>query len=60
MVDTQLSYLTGYKTHRYIRCTLISAGQIEKNPKKNQSTNIKREEINIMNIIIDNSFNQHN
>ena len=35
-----------------------SAGQIKK--KKKQSTNIKRDEVDKMNIINDNTFNQHN
>ena len=51
-------YLTAYKTHESIRRTPISAGQIKK--KKQQSTNIKRDEINIMNIINDNTFNLYN
>ena len=42
-----------YKTHRSVRCTPFPAGQI----KKKQSTNIKRNEIIIMNIINDNTFN---
>ena len=41
--------------HGCIRRTQISAGQI----KKKQSTVIKRDEINIMNIINDNIFNLH-
>ena len=40
-----------------IKKTLISVGQSK---KKNQSTNIKRGEINIMNIINDKTFNLHN
>ena len=36
--------------------TPISTGQI----KKKKSTNIKRDEIDIMNIINDNTFNLHN
>ena len=42
--------------HGWIRRTPISAGQIT----KKQSTNIKREEINLMNTINDNTFNLHN
>ena len=38
-----------------IRHTLISAGQIKK-----KSTNIKRDEINVMYIINDDTFNLHN
>ena len=49
-----LSYLTVYKTHVYITRTLISAGQIKK------KTYIKRDEINIKNIINDNIFNLRN
>ena len=45
-----------YKTHRCIGCTPISAGQI----KKKQNTNISCDEINIMTIINDNTFNPHN
>ena len=40
-----------------IRHTPISAEQIK---KKTQSTNIRRDEIIIMNIINDNTFNLHN
>ena len=40
----------------FIRHTPISAGQI----KKKEITNIKHDEINIMNIINDNTFNLHN
>ena len=46
-----------YKTHKWIRCTPNSAEQIK---KKKQSTNIKCDEVNIMNIINDNTFNLHN
>ena len=46
-----------YKTHGCIRRAPISAGQIKKNK---QSTNIKRDEVTIMNIINDNTFNLHN
>ena len=46
-----------YKMHRCIRCPPISAAQIK---KKKQSSNIKHDEINIMNIINDNTFNVHN
>ena len=45
--------------HGYIRYTLISAGQI-KNFLGKQCTNTKHNEINIMNIINDNTFNLHN
>ena len=45
-----------YNMPRCIRRTPISAGQI----KKKQSTNIKCDEINIMNIINDNTFNLYN
>ena len=48
-----------YTTQRCISRTSVSAGQIKKKLLK-QSTNIKRDEINIMNIIDDNSFNLHN
>ena len=41
-----------YKMHWYIRHTSISPGQI----KKKQSTNIKLDEINRINVINDNSF----
>ena len=44
-----------YKTPGYTRRIPISAGQI-----KIKQTNIKRDEINIMNIINDNIFNLHN
>ena len=44
-----------YKTHGCIRRTPISAGQIKK-----KITNIKRDEINIMNFINVNTFNLHN
>ena len=43
--------MTAHKTHGCIRHTPISAGQ---------STYIKRDEINIMNIINDKTFNQQN
>ena len=49
--------MTAYKTHGWIRCTPISAGQIKKRTKL--STNIKRHEIDIMNIINDNTYNLH-
>ena len=39
-----------------MRCTPILAGQI----KKKQSTFIKRDEIDIMNFINENTFNLHN
>ena len=48
-----LPYLTAFKTPGCKRRPAISAGQI----KKKQSTNIKRDEINIMNIINDNTLN---
>ena len=44
-----LPYLTAYKTHGYRRRAPILAGQIQ----KKQSTNIKPDEINMMNIIND-------
>ena len=47
-----LLYLTAYKTHPN-----FSRANQEK--KKKQSTNIKLEEINIINIINDNAFNVH-
>ena len=43
-----------YKTHGCLRRTPILAVQIKR------STNIKRDEINMMNIIGDNSLNPHN
>ena len=46
-----------YKTHLFIRRTPTSEGQMK---KKKISANIKRDEINIMNIINDNTFNLHN
>ena len=52
-----IPYLTAYKTHGGLRRTSISAGQIK---KKKKSTNIKRDGIDIMNIINDKTFNQHN
>ena len=51
-----VSYLTVYKTNGCISWTPIPAGQI----KKKKYINIKRDEINIMNIINDNTFNLHN
>ena len=42
-----------YKMHMCIRCTTILTVQI----KKKQSTNIKHDEIDIMNITNDNTFN---
>ena len=48
--------LTAYKTHGCIKPAPISARKIK---KKKQSTNIKRDEINIMNKINDNTFNLH-
>ena len=56
---TSIPYLTAYKTHGSIRRTPISAGQIKKTEKTQQSTHLKRSEINIMNIINDNTFNLH-
>ena len=47
--------MTAYKTIWCIRHTQISAEQTKK-----KSTNIKRDEINIMNIINYNTFNQYN
>ena len=47
-----------YKTHGCIRRNSISAGQIKK--KQKTSNNIKRDEIDIMNIINDNTFNLRN
>ena len=53
----ELSYLTAYKMHWSIyRSTPISAGQIKK--KQQQSTDVKRDEIDIMNII-NNTFYLH-
>ena len=52
-----VSYLTAFKTHECIRLTLISAWQIKKTKR---STNIKRDEIDTMNIINDNTFDLHN
>ena len=63
IAKSYIPYLTAYKIHGCIRRTLISAGQINKNKKtatKKQSTNIKLDAINTMNIINDNSFNLHN
>ena len=48
-------YLMAYKIHGCRRRTPISAEQI----KKKQSTNIKCDEIDIMNIINDKTFNLH-
>ena len=45
--------------HGYIRCTPISAGQLKKNFLVKQSTNMKSNEINIMNFMDDNTFNLH-
>ena len=53
----KVPYLTANKTPGCISSILISAGQIT---KKKQSTTIKRDEINIMNIINDNTFNLYN
>ena len=50
-----LPNLTAYKTHGCIRRTPIKAGHF--NEKK--TINIKRDEIHIMNIINDNTFNLH-
>ena len=49
--------MAAYKTHRGIRHTLISAGQIT---KKKRSTNIKQNKINIRKIINDNTYNLQN
>ena len=49
-----VTYLTAYKTYLFIRCTLISEGKILK-----KCTTIKRDKINIMNIINDNLLNLH-
>ena len=57
VVRLYLPYLTAYKTHRCQGRTLISAVQIK---KKKQSTNIKRDKINIMNVINDGTFDPHN
>ena len=46
--------MTTYKAPMCIRRTLISSGQIK---KKKGSTDIKRDEIDIMNIINDKTFN---
>ena len=58
----KLPYLTVYKTHRCIRRTPISAGQIKEKTNKKQQlmAYIKRDEIDIMNIINDNTFNPYN
>ena len=45
-----------FKTHP----NFSRANQEKKNPQQQQSTNIKRNEINIMNIINVNTFNMHN
>ena len=52
----QILHLTAYKSHGCIRRTPTLAGQI----KKKQSTNIKYDEINMINIINDDTFNLHN
>ena len=52
--------MTAYKTHGCIRRTPISAGQNQEKNLAEQSVTIKRDEINVMNIINDNSFNMHN
>ena len=51
----KLTYLTSYTSHGFMILTPILARQI----KKKQSTNIKRDEFNIMNIINDKIFYQH-
>ena len=56
----KLPHFTAYKTHGCISRASISVGQIKKKKKQKQSTNIKHDEINIMNIINDNTFNLHN
>ena len=51
-----VQYLTAYKTHpKIIRANQGGGGEIQQKTKK-QSINIKRDEINIMNIINDNTF----
>ena len=52
-----IPYLTAYKTHRCIRRSPISTGQIKKKILVKISTNIKRDKINILNIIHGNTFN---
>ena len=47
----------GYETYGCIRRTPISAEQIKKKKKK---TNIKHDEINMLNIVNDNTFNLYN
>ena len=47
-----------YKTHRCIRRTLISTAQINKKKLVKGNINIKCDEINIMNIIDDNTLNR--
>ena len=54
--STYLPYLTAYKAHWCLKCTPISEEQIN----KKLSNNFKRDEINMMNIINDNTFNLHN
>ena len=49
--------MTAYKTRGCIWRTPILAKQIK---KKQSTTNIRRDEINIMNIIYGNTFNLHN
>ena len=49
--------MTAYKTYECIKHTTNS---IEKNQETKLSSNIKHDEINIMNIINDNTFNLHN
>ena len=50
--------MTVYKPHGFIRRTSISAEQIKKKHTP-QSTNIIRDEINIMNITNDDTFDLH-
>ena len=52
-----ISYLTVYKTHGCIRRTPISG---RADLEKKQSSNIKCDKINTMNIIKDRTFNLHN
>ena len=54
MLGNIIIYLTVYKTHPNFSWTN------QEHFLEKQSTNIKRDEINIMNIINDNTFNLHN
>ena len=49
--ESLIPYLMVYKTHSYFN---------RANQEQKLSTDIKRDEINIMNIINDNTFNWHN